>query len=179
MIQTKRVYLKEWEVAVAKDLYEIAKNEKIGPSAGWPAHKNIEESENIIKTVLATPETKAIYLKENDKLIGSIGVRGILSNSELTKNDKEIEIGYWLSEEVWGQGIMPEVVSELIKYFFEEKGFIKIYAGYYEGNDKSKRVMEKCGLRYEYTIKNKEIKLLNKTTDLHVTSITVDEWKAK
>ncbi len=177
MLQTERTTLKPWEVNVAEELYEIAKNEKIGPSAGWPPHKSIEESKQIIKNVLANPETNAIYLKEGDKLIGSIGVKGHPSYSEVTKNKDEVEIGYWLAEEFWGQGLIPEVVTGMIKYLFEEKGIKKIYAGYYEGNNNSKRVMEKCGFKYEYTVENKKIVLLNKVTNLYVTSISVDEWK--
>ncbi len=177
-LETNRTYLRPWTILDAAQLYEIAKNENIGPAAGWPAHKNVEESKEVIETVLANPKTFAICLKEGDKLIGSIGFNGYPSYSEVTKDNTEAEIGYWLSEEFWGLGLMPEVAKMLLKYLFEQKNIKKVYANYYEGNDKSKRTIEKCGFEFEYIIKNKEIKLLNKITNLYVNSITYESFNS-
>ena len=74
-IETDRLYLRPWVVGDADDLYTLAKDPEVGPSAGWPAHQNAEESRRIILNVLAVPETYAIIRKEDAKLIGSIGLK--------------------------------------------------------------------------------------------------------
>ena len=67
-----------------------------------------------------------------------------------------------------GRGIIPEAVKELIRYGFEELGLKRIWYAYFDGNEKSKRVAEKCGFRYHHTNRDLEWKLLNKTVTEHV-----------
>ena len=61
-----------------------------------------------------------------------------------------------------------EAVKELIRYGFEELGLKRIWYAYFDGNEKSKRVAEKCGFRYHHTNRDLEWKLLNKTVTEHV-----------
>ena len=82
--------------------------------------------------------------------------------------EDEGEIGCWLGTPYWGQGIIPEAVKELIRYGFEELGLKRIWYAYFDGNEKSKRVAEKCGFRYHHTNRDLEWKLLNKTVTEHV-----------
>ncbi len=120
-LQTERLILRAWQESDAKALYKYANNPNIGPMAGWPPHTSVENSLEIIKTVLSTPETYAVVLKETSEAIGSIGV--IFSRSE-TKSAKmrenECEVGYWIGEPFWGQGLIPEAVNELLRYIFED-----------------------------------------------------------
>lgn len=116
---------------------ENAKNPKIGPIAGWPVHSSVENSREIIRTVLSEPETYAVVLKETEEPIGSIGLMiGDKSNLEIEMD--EGEIGYWIGQPYWGQGLIPEAVRELIRYGFEEKNLKTIWCGYFDGNEKSK-----------------------------------------
>ena len=62
----------------------------------------------------------------------------------------------------------PEAVKELIRYGFEDLGLKRIWYAYFDGNEKSKRVAEKCGFRYHHTNRDLEWKLLNKTVTEHV-----------
>lgn len=82
--------------------------------------------------------------------------------------EDEGEIGCWLGTPYWGQGIIPEAVKELIRYGFEDLGLKRIWYAYFDGNEKSKRVAEKCGFRYHHTNRDLEWKLLNKTVTEHV-----------
>ena len=63
----------------------------------------------------------------------------------------EPEIGYWIGRPLWGQGLIPEAVRELLRYCFEDKGAQRVWCSHYAGNEKSKRVIEKCGFSYQLT----------------------------
>ena len=54
ILETERLVLRPWQESDAESLYEYAKNPEVGPIAGWPPHKNVEDSLGIIKNVLKT-----------------------------------------------------------------------------------------------------------------------------
>ena len=154
ILYTERLILRPWEESDAESLYEYAKDPEVGPIAGWPPHTSVENSRDIIKTVLGVDETYAICKKEDQKAIGSIGLmRGKKSNLDILED--EGEIGYWIGVPFWGQGFVPEAVRELIRYGFMDLNLNRMWCGYFEGNEKSRRVQEKCGFRYHHT--NKDI----------------------
>lgn len=98
-------------------------------------------------------ETYAVCLKKDNKAIGSIGLLiGEKSNIDIPSD--EAEIGYWIGVPFWGQGLIPEAVRELMRYAFEDLQIKKLWCGFFDGNLKSKRVQEKCGFQYQYTVKD-------------------------
>ena len=159
-IETSRFILRPWVKEDAKALYKYASNEKIGPSAGWLPHKSITESEDIIKTIFAIPNTFAIVLKSINEPVGSIGLM-VGKYSSLSLPDNEAELGYWLGVPYWGQEIMPEAVREILKYGFEYLNLKKIWCCCSSENKNSKRVQEEGGV---YVVKSEksEYELLNK-----------------
>ncbi len=93
ILETQRLILRPWTQNDAENLYRYAKDDRIGPNAGWPVHTSVENSLEIIKNVLSADETYAVCLKSDNKAIGSIGLMtGKASNLGLS--DKEAEIGY-------------------------------------------------------------------------------------
>ena len=84
----------------------------------------------------------AIRLKETGRLIGII----------LYFDEKEdsCEIGYGIGSAFWNQGYATEAVRRFLEYLFREKGMQTVYASFFTGNDASRRVMEKCGMRYDH-----------------------------
>lgn len=167
-LYTKRLILRPWDQADAEDLYQYAKNPAVGPVAGWPVHTSVENSREIIKTVLSANKTFAICLKKDRKAIGSIGLM-IGKNSNLELPDHEAEIGYWIGEPFWGQGLVPEACCEMIRHAFEDLKLERLWCGYFDGNEKSKRVQEKCGFVYHHTNKDVAWKL---TIDIRTEHIT-------
>lgn len=69
ILTTDRLILRPWVENDAESLYEYAKDSKIGPIAGWPVHTSVENSREIIKNVLAVPQTYAICLHANEKAL--------------------------------------------------------------------------------------------------------------
>ncbi len=146
ILETQRLILRPWREEDAADLYQYAKDPRVGPAAGWAVHKDEADSLNILRTVLMDDRTWAVTIKGSDEPVGSIGV--FPSGVSLGKG--EPEIGYWIGVPFWGQGYIPEAVRLLISRCFED-GAEHVWCSHYEGNDKSRRVIEKCGFQYRCT----------------------------
>ena len=174
-METTRLLLRRWEEKDAEDLYRAASDPDVGPIAGWPAHKSIEESLNVIKNLFTGKEAYAICLKKDHKAIGAIELK-LNGHTDMTDREDECELGYWLGKAFWGQGIVPEAAEEMIRHAFEDLGMNKIWVGYYEGNIKSKRVQEKCGFRYQWTTKDVDVPLMHEKRTGHVNLMTKATW---
>ncbi len=178
MLKTERLILRPWNIDDAADLFEYAKNEKIGYNSGFPAHKDIEDSKRIIEDVLSKPETYAIVLKNSNKVVGSIGIIQYEDNLDSTKKEKEVEIGFWIGEEYWGNGYVPEACREIIRYCFGSLKADIIWCCHFDDNKNSARVKEKLGFKHFRINENHHAKLINRVVDLYVGRMTLEEWKA-
>ena len=144
-LETNRMILRAWKIDDLDDFYEYAQNAKVGPNAGWEPHKNKEISLKILQSFIEKDEVRAIVYKENDKVIGSLGV-----HCDEKRNGVNAKmIGYVLSENYWDKGLMSEAVKQVVKYLFEEEKHDVISCYHYPFNIRSKRVIEKCGFKYE------------------------------
>lgn len=140
-LQTKRLILRPWRESDAEALYKYARNPNIGPMAGWQPHTCVENSREILRTVLSAPGTFAVVLKEADEAAGSVGIMTARSEIHSARiADNECEIGYWIGEPYWGQGLIPEAVGELLRYAFEDLRKTTVWCGYFDGNEQSRRV---------------------------------------
>ena len=175
-LETKRLILRPWCEADAEALYEYAKNPAVGPVAGWPPHTSVENSREIIRDVLSASEVYAVCLKEDDRVVGSIGLT-VGKDSNLDLRDTEGEIGYWIGVPFWGQGLIPEAVLRLQRRGFEDLKLAKIWCGYFDGNEKSKRVQEKCGFTYHHTNKDIYWALMDEIRTEHITCLTKEDWE--
>ena len=175
ILETERLILRPWELDDAEDLFYYAKNPDVGPIAGWPPHTSVENSREIIRTVLAINETYAVVPRSEGKTVGSIGLM-MGKDSNLDISEDEGEVGYWIGVEFWGQGLIPEAVREMLRHGFEDLNLKNIWCGYFDGNEKSKRVQEKCGFRYHHTNENIHWKLMDDIRTEHVTLSTKEQW---
>lgn len=175
MLETKRLILRPWQDSDAQDLYTYASSPDVGPMAGWPAHRSVEDSLSVIRSVLSAPQTYAVILKEVGHAVGSIGLM-IGTSSNIGLPDTEAELGYWIGVPFWGQGLIPEAARELIRYGFQELGLEKIWCGYFDGNTRSRRVQEKCGFVYQYTKQNVPCSMPDEVRTEHITCLTREAW---
>lgn len=176
VLMTQRLILRRWEQADAEDLYRYACDPDVGPIAGWPPHKNPDESRAVIRDVLNGREAYAICLKEDGRAIGAIELK-LNGHTDLTDRDDECEMGYWLGKPFWGRGIVPEAVTEMLRRAFEDIGMQKVWVGYYEGNSKSKRVQEKCRFRFQRKSEGVDVPLMQEKRTGYVSSLTKDQWQ--
>ena len=177
MIETESLILRPWRESEAGILYRYASDPDIGPIAGWMLHTSVENSLETIRTVFAAPETYAVVLKKTDEPVGSCGIMFANSLHSADMNDDEAEIGYWIGKPYWGQGLIPEAVSALLARSFNELRLNTVWCGYYDGNEKSKRVCEKCGFKYHHTDRDVISPLGDKRTE-HFYNLTKEDYNA-
>ena len=148
-IETKRLLLRPFRQDDLQDFYEYASMEGVGEMAGWKHHETIEESQEILDRFIAEDKTFAIVFKETGKVIGSLGIEKYGREETLTEFESYHgrEIGYVLSKDYWGKGIMPEAVNAVVDYLFNDLDLDFLTCGYYDFNSQSKRVQEKCGFK--------------------------------
>ena len=147
-IETERLILRPWRQADLEDFYEYARVDGVGQMCGWLPHKSMEESRAILDSFIRHKKTFALELKENGKVIGSLGLEEREGEPQVPDNSMGREIGYVLSKPYWGRGLMPEAVKAVIDYCFDVLGFDWLTCGHFVWNGQSRRVVEKCGFRY-------------------------------
>ena len=149
VLETQRLILREFKENDLTDFYEYASVDGVGEMAGWSHHENIEITKEILNSFIKDNKVFAIVYKENNKVIGSLGVEkyGMEDKLDEFKNLYGREIGYVLSKDYWGKGLMKEAVKCVINYLFDECNLDFIICGYYLFNNQSKRVQEKCGFK--------------------------------
>lgn len=147
-IETDRLILRPWQEDDVEDFYEYARVDGVGQRCGWLPHQSIAESGMILKMFMEEKKTFALELKENGKVIGSIGMEIRDADLGIAEELQGREIGYVLNKDYWGRGLMPEAVKAVIAYCFKELDFDWLICGHFTWNDQSRRVVEKCGFRY-------------------------------
>ncbi len=146
-IETPRLILRPWRESDLADFFEYASVPSVGEAAGWPHHESLNDSASILKIFIDGKKTLAIELKENRKVIGSLGLEEMDPDPEGAKK-RGREIGYVLSKDYWGRGLMPEAVKAVVRYCFEELSYDFLTCGHFPQNDQSRRVIEKTGFRH-------------------------------
>ena len=129
-----------------------ASRDKVTEFLPWFSHKTVQDSKDYLLNVVLSDYDKedtyrwAIILKETNQVVGCIDV--------VEKNNSQCraELGWVLSDDFWGLGIMPEAGKEVLKYLFEV-GYKRIQAKHDSRNQKSGRVMQKIGMLHEGVLK--------------------------
>lgn len=174
-LETPRLLLRPWRETDAAHLYDIARDPRVGPIAGWPAHTSVEQSAEIIRTVFRHPEVYALELKENGRAIGCVGIL-IGKDSNFDIGDDEGEIAYWIGVPYLGQGLTPEAVREVMRYAFATLKLKALWCGYFANNSQSHAAQSKCGFRHHHTEENKYNKFLQDYRTEHISRITWQQW---
>ena len=148
-IETQRLILRPWEKTDLQDLYEYASVPGVGEMAGWTHHQSIKESASILDIFIAEKKTFAVVYKENNKVIGSLGLEHLDHvEEEIPPSFQGREIGYVLSKEFWGQGLMSEAVQAVVEYCFKELKYEFLTCAHFIRNNQSRRVIEKAGFQF-------------------------------
>lgn len=155
-IETERLLLRPFCAADAGPMYRNwASDSEVTRFLTWPPHANVEASLTVIEGWVEqydSPERNfyqwAIALKgEEDNPIGSISVVALDEKTEMA------EIGYCIGRDRWHTGITSEALRAVIDLLFDEVGANRIQAKHDANNPNSGRVMKKCGMSYEGTMR--------------------------
>lgn len=142
--------LRKWNEADLDSLVKYANNKNIAKwlTNGFPHPYTQEDGKTYISMSTNDNPTKVFAIEVNSEAVGSIG---IYPQSDI--HEKNAEIGYWLAEAYWGQGIMTKAIQEIVEYGFRTFDLVRIFARPFSTNLKSQRVLEKAGFELEARLK--------------------------
>jgi [ribosomal protein S5]-alanine N-acetyltransferase len=152
-IETERLWLRKFQLSDAQAVFNNwAKDEEVTKYLTWPAHSSVEISEMVLKDWVHNYEVTSFYqwaiiLKEKDEPIGSISVVDSKEAIDM------VHIGYCIGRKWWNLGITSEAFAGIIPFFFEQVGVKRIESRHDPKNPNSGKVMLKCGLKYEGTLR--------------------------
>jgi len=144
-LETERLILRAWNIDDADDFYAYAKHPEVGLNGGWPPHASKGESLEVINYFIKDNDIWAIVLKENNKVIGSVG----LHKDSKRPNISVKELGFVVSADYWGQGIATEASKCAIAHAFDDMNLDLVSTYHKSFNTRAKRVVEKCGFTCE------------------------------
>lgn len=168
IIDTPRLRLRPWNDMDAPELYELARDPRIGMLCGWKPFECIDDAHSALSTVLAAPDSYAVTLASTGELVGSIALRIDAGSAEGTVAD----IGYWIGAPYWGNGYASEAGRAIIDRA-RQLGVETIILKYFDGNDASRRVSEKLGFTWQSREEDVEYPLIGKRLTVHRTELAL------
>ncbi|MFT8531911.1 GNAT family N-acetyltransferase [Bifidobacterium aquikefiri] len=199
-LTTEALILRAWRAnddAETASLYQYAQDPDVGPSAGWAAHANAEESAAVIRTVLCNAQSYAIVLKNPedkgliDKPIGSISLQSVpeqvmryIETLELHEHDgigNTMELGFWIGKPFWGRGLVPQASFAVIEHGFNDLKLNAIWCRHDIENVKSGRAQDKIGFEHVGIIRHIHMNMLpgDIYRDEELRLITREQWEKR
>ena len=162
--------LRKWRLSDAKELAAALNNRHILNNLrdGLPFPYTERDARDYIIATLSANEndTFAYAITVDDRAVGSIG-----AFRQGNIHRQTAELGYYLAEEYWGQGIMSAAIRRLCDTIFQTTDILRIYAEPFSYNAGSRRALEKAGFQYEGLMKNNAVKN-GKVVDMALYSLT-------
>ncbi|MDR0974878.1 MAG: GNAT family N-acetyltransferase [Ruminococcus sp.] len=151
------VTLREWQLSDAAALSEILTNKKVLDNLrdGLPYPYTEKDGEFYINSMLSADknDTFAFAIINDGEVVGSIG-----AFRQQNIHSKTAEVGYYVGEKYWGNGICTAAVTLLSRFVFENTDIIRLFAEPFASNAGSIRVLEKAGFEYEGTLRKNAVK---------------------
>lgn len=148
VLSTKRLTLRAPHGRDMDMLVTLANNPKVATNLGTMPHPYSAEDGRHWIEVLSRPVprkmTFAITDRYTDVFLGGCGYR------PCTNDEGQVDIGYWLGEPHWGQGLAAEAAQALIDHAFKFENVTAVWVSARATNHQSKRVIEKCGFQFAY-----------------------------
>lgn len=154
-LKGKQIILRPWQRGDEDALVKHANNPKIAGylTDAFPHPYTLSDAVSFLDKVIHQKPVQVFAITLQQQAIGAIGIfpqTGI--------HRKNAELGYWISEQHWGKGMVSESVALILPYAFQTWDIHRIFARPFSNNPGSKRVLEKCGFRLEAVLKNSIIK---------------------
>ena len=151
-LETERLILKKFEIEKSTEIFEVYRNQ---PEFLYYTNKSklsLEETQNEVYEIVKKYEQLDYYnwvitLKNSDKIIGAI-------NLKYNEKFEGMIFSYAIDNRFTKNGYMTEALNSIKDFCFNKLDASQIIGGCVESNLASKRVMEKCGLKYKFSIDN-------------------------
>lgn len=108
---------------------------------------------------------RSLVLAMTDRHTGQL--LGAVSLIDIRLTHRRAEVGYWAGVDFWGRGMCTEAVTTLMAYAEREMGITRFVGRCFARNPASARVMEKCGMTQEGTLRQHEL-IRGKYEDMHI-----------
>ena len=176
-LETERLILRKMTPADAKAVFAYASDPEVTRYVIWDTHRTIEDSESFLRSTVERYENAeaadwGIVRKANGRFIGGCGI------VEWDLDHARAEMGYVLSREYWGQGLISEAVRAMISFGFERMVLNRIEARCMVENVASARVMEKAEMTYEGTLRKREF-IKGAYRDIKLYAILKSEYRPR
>lgn len=141
-----KVRIRPLRYADRERLAKLANNKKIWLNVRdmFPHPYTIEDAEKFIDTVKRHNPQVTFAIEYDFKFVGAIG---LVPQQDVYRFSAEL--GYWIGEPHWGKGIATQALTLICNYAFDEMKIEKLFAGVFDGNEGSKKVLIKCGFQQE------------------------------
>lgn len=138
--------LRKWTKADLGSLMKHANNINIAKNLtdAFPHPYTILSAEAYLNIANGMNPAGIFAIDVNGEAVGSIGIY-----QQTDIHAMNAEMGYWLSEDYWGQGIMTGAIKEMVRYGFDTFDITRIFARPFGTNNASQRVLEKAGFTLE------------------------------
>jgi len=148
-LHTPRLILRAFTETDAEDIFSWASDERVTMFLGWLPHERIEETKQALAGWIGQYENDHYgwAIEFGGKVIGRI------HTNYVSRQHRRCELGYYIGHDYWNKGLMTEALSGVLEYFFNEVGLNRVEAIYEPDNPASGRVMQKCGMKYEGTLR--------------------------
>ena len=152
-LETERLILRRFVDTDAELMYNNwASDPEVSKYLTWPTHTSVEVTKSLVADWISRYEKPDYYnwvieLKDTGEVVGNISV------VEVREKIEAALIGYCMGQAWWGRGIMPEALTEVVRYLFDEVEMNRVAACHSTQNPKSGRVMQKAGMKYEGTLR--------------------------
>ena len=155
-LETERLILRRFVIEDSAAMYKNwASDEDVTKYLTWPAHPSQEISKIVIKDWVNLYSNEnfyqwAIVLKDKGEPVGSISV--VHMNEDISM----AHIGYCIGKTWWHSGITSEALKAVMDFLFEVVDVNRIEARHDPRNHNSGKVMKKCGMKYEGTLRSSD-----------------------
>jgi [ribosomal protein S5]-alanine N-acetyltransferase len=170
-LETARLKIRPYAEADISELVPLIGAREVAATTGRIAHPyTMEHAKQFLAKIEVDPEVRmAITLRADGALIGGIGLR-------IVEQHRHAELGYWLGVPYWGKGYATEAAREMLRYGFEDLRLHRIFASYFKGNDASRRILEKLGMRYE-GCQREHVRKWDHVFDLELYGLLRRDWE--
>lgn len=154
-LETERLLLRALTPDDAAAIFSYASDPEVARYMLWDVHRSVGDAEAFLDLTLSRyesggpPDWGMVY-KGDGRLVGTLGFVG------WEREHARAEIGYVLHRDYWGRGLVPEALGAMISFGFDRMGLNRIEARCVAENSASARVMEKAGMSYEGTMRQRE-----------------------
>jgi RimJ/RimL family protein N-acetyltransferase len=144
-------------------LVKYANNYKVAKflTNQFPHPYTDEDGRKFISSVANNNPVNVFAIEVNGEAAGAIGIH---PQSDI--HEKNAEMGYWLAESFWGNGIITRAIVQTVEYGFKSFDITQIFARPFSANPASQRVLEKAGFTCEARLKNAVYKNSNYMDEL-------------